>query len=243
MAGPSRLDAEWQRLYGAKAGDTGVRALVLELAQPAEWAPLARLWQAVQTELGLPAPAIAVSGVDGLQLWFSLQQPVPAAQAQAFLAALRDRYLPDLAPRIRLWPAVAAAEAPECAARVPAPQPGSGLWSAFVAPDLAALFADTPWLDLPPSDDGQAALLAGLASITPDAWAAAWARLGPPAAEAAAMPAPAAAGLSADGPAATAAATHLQDPQAFLLGVMNDPAVPLSLRIEAAKALLPPRGP
>jgi len=29
------------------------------------------------------------------------------------------------------------------------------------------------------------------------------------------------------------------DPKGFLLGVMNDPAVELHLRIEAAKALLP----
>jgi hypothetical protein len=36
--------------------------MVLELARPAEWPPLARVWQAVQAELGLPAPAIAVSG-------------------------------------------------------------------------------------------------------------------------------------------------------------------------------------
>jgi len=235
MAGPSRLDAEWQRLYGQTTGDTGVRALVLELARPAEWPPLARLWQAVQAELGLPAPAIAVSGVDGLQLWFSLQQPLPAAQGHAFMATLRDRYLPDLAPRVSLWPAVAASGAVECAARVPAPQPGSGLWSAFVAPDLAALFDDTPWLDLPPSEDGQAALLAGLATITPEALAAAAACLDPPASEAVALPAPAA--------MANPTAIRQQDPYAFLLGVMNDPAVPLALRIEAAKALLPPRGP
>ena len=32
----------------------------------------------------------------------------------------------------------------------------------FVAPDLAALFADEPWLDLPPSSDAQADLLARL---------------------------------------------------------------------------------
>ncbi|MFN7123301.1 MAG: hypothetical protein ACK4NM_14855, partial [Hydrogenophaga sp.] len=30
-----------------------------------------------------------------------------------------------------------------------------------------------------------------------------------------------------------------QDPRGFLQAVMNDPAVPLALRIEAAKALLP----
>ncbi|MBQ0941796.1 hypothetical protein KAK07_00470 [Ideonella sp. 4Y16] len=36
-----------------------------------------------------------------------------------------------------------------------------------------------------------------------------------------------------------AAAADTADPRAFLLPVMNDPAVPLALRIDAAKALLP----
>ena len=35
-------------------------------------------------------------------------------------------------------------------------------WSAFVAPDLAHIFNDTPWLDLPPNLEGQAELLARL---------------------------------------------------------------------------------
>ncbi|MDT4852740.1 hypothetical protein FQZ97_869820 [compost metagenome] len=46
-------------------------------------------------------------------------------------------------------------------------------------------------------------------------------------------------------PPATPSTTHAvlagpyQDPQRFLLDVMNDPTVALALRIEAAKALLP----
>lgn len=235
MAMASRLDAELQRLYGQPpSDDAGVRALVLELARPAEWPPLARVWTAVQAELGLPAPAIAVSGVEGLQLWFSLRQSVPAEQGRAFLVGLRDRHLADLAPqRIRLWPSPAASGPAEGPPRVPTEQPGRGLWSAFVAPDLAALFADTPWLDLPPNEEGQAALLAGLTSMTPAELAAATARLTKATAEAAAA-------AAADAPAPP---TATPDPQAFLLSVMNDPAVPLALRIEAAKALLPARGP
>ena len=38
---------------------------------------------AVQADLALPAPAIAVTGSDGVQLWFSLVQPVQPGQAQA----------------------------------------------------------------------------------------------------------------------------------------------------------------
>jgi hypothetical protein len=189
----------------------------------------------VQAELGLPAPAIAVSGVDSLQLWFSLRQPVPAARGRAFLIGLCDRYLADLAPqRIRLWPTTAAAGSVDGPARVPAVQSGSGLWSAFVAPDLATLFADTPWLDLPPSEEGQASLLAGLTSMTPAELAAATARLTGADAEAAAP------GVATA--AVPTLASIAQDPQAFLLAVMNDPAAPLALRIEAAKALLPLRG-
>lgn len=237
MAAPSRLDAELQRLYGPPADGGGVRALVLELARPAEWPPLARLWTAVQADLGLPAPAIAVSGVDGLQLWFSLREPVAPALGHAFLAALRDRYLADLAPqRVRLWPAATACGPIGGPARVPAAQPGSGLWSAFVAPDLAALFADTPWLDLPPNEEGQATLLAALAGMAPGEMAAAAARL-----TGSTATAPAVGTAPASTPASIDQAT--QDPSAFLLSVMNDPAVPLALRIEAAKALLTPRGP
>lgn len=244
MAAPSRLAAELQRLYGPPADDSGARALVFELARPAGWPSLARLWQAVQTELGLPAPAIAVSGVGGLQLWFSVQQPVAPARGQAFLAALRDHYMPEQSPHIRLWPTVTASGAVECAARVPAVQPGSGLWSAFVAPDLAALFADTPWLDLPPSDEGQATLLAGLASMGADAVDAVLGHLGQPAGPATAPPSPAPAGaLPATGYANAGNASAPADPQAFLQAVMNDPSVPLALRIEAAKALLMRRGP
>jgi len=101
----NRLQAELQRLYfsgpeePALAGADGrVRAMVLELARPASWDRLATLWRGVQADLELPAPAIAVSGIDGYQLWFSLSEPVPAARATAFLESLRRRYLGDVAP-------------------------------------------------------------------------------------------------------------------------------------------------
>ena len=79
-----RLAREFQRLYGpadapAAAAGNAVRALVLDVARPADWRPLAAVWQGVQADLGLPAPAIVANGSDGLQLWFSLAQPVPAA--------------------------------------------------------------------------------------------------------------------------------------------------------------------
>ena len=211
----NRLQSELQRLYAADGGD--VRALVLELARPADWDALGQVWRGVQADLQLPAPGIAVSGTDGLQLWFSLQQPVSAARAGDFLARLRARYLPGIAPtRVR-----AATQPPT----VPAQDAATGNWSAFVAPDLAPVFADTPWLDIQPGAEGQADLLARLESVKPAAFDAAMLQLQP-----AATPA-------AD-PSAVDGAPQDVDPRRFLQRVLNDETVALALRIEAAKALL-----
>ena len=212
----TRLKTELERLYPTDARD-GVRTLVLEAVQPASWDRLAAVWQGVQAELGLPAPAIAVSGADAVQLWFSLQAPVAAAQGHAFLDGLRARWLADLAPaQVRLR----AGDAPPVPAAL-----AEERWSAFVAPDLAAVFADTPWLDVEPGEEGQATLLQGLHAIEPAAFADALARLRAPAPHA---PAPARAPEAADA----------DDPRVFLRRVMNDESVDLALRIEAAKALL-----
>lgn len=215
----SRLASQMQRLYGAG------RALVLSLGRPADWELVSTAWQGVQLDLDLPTPAIAVSGTDAYQLWFSLAAPVSEADGRAFLDALRQRYWPDVKP-VRVT-----AFAGDALPVVPAVVDAEGNWSAFVARDLAPVFADTPWLDLPPNEDGQADLLQGLAAITPEAWADAWAKLSP-----ADTPAPATAPATPPPPTGT-----VTDPREFLLRVMNDPAAPLALRIEAAKALLPAR--
>jgi len=195
------------------------------------------VWRGVQSDLGLPAPAIAVSGTTGLQLWFSLREPVSPAQAQVFLSALCRHYLPEVpTQRLRGLP-METGDGVAHAARVPALQAATGHWSAFVAPDLAPIFEETPWIDVPPGDEGQAHLLSHLASIQPAQWAAALATL-----RAATEP------PAQDSPAGSQAqpVSHHQtdygpglDPRGFLLAVMNDPAAPLALRIEAAKALLP----
>lgn len=238
----NRLQAELHRLFhlprapGGPGTDTAaeatgpieadgwLRAMVLQVARPADWDALSIVWRGVQADLALPAPAIAVSGTDGYQLWFSLAEPVPTAQATAFLESLRERYLGDVAAkRVSVLPA----------SGVPSLQAQSGHWSAFVAPDLAPVFADEPWLDTPPSADGQADLLARLASIGPADFQATLARLRPAMRPPASPPPPVKAdarpGLSGTPP----------DPTRFLLDVMNDPGVALGLRIEAAKALLP----
>jgi hypothetical protein len=188
---------------------------VLELATPPGWRVLGRVWQGVQEELDLPAPAIAVSGTEHLQLWFSLAVPAPVAQAQAFLQGLQSRFLPEVAPnRLR---AIAGT-----AAEVPALQPATGNWSAFVAPDLAPVFDDSPWLDVAPNEEGQAALLRALRPMGARAFAAALERLAPLAPSG---------GMAADG-------LVQRDPREFLLQVMNDAGVALPLRIEAARVLL-----
>jgi hypothetical protein len=208
----------------------GVRCMVLELAGPPDWKVLSKVWHGVQAELELPAPAIAVSGTDGLQLWFSLAEAVPVVQAHAFLEGLRSRFLPDIkASRIRLMPAPdASALRQDLHARlVPALQEPGENWSAFVAPDLAPVFADTPWLDVPPGEEGQAALLGKLQATPQAVFEAAWERLGP---------------VTHRAPSSThtapAAAPAGEDPRGFLRRVMNDGTVALALRIEAAKALL-----
>lgn len=205
-----------------------VRALVLGLARPADWRVVSAVWLGVQVDLGLPAPAIAVSGTDAYQLWFSLAEPLPAPQALAFLKALSARYLQGIAPeRITLMPSISAHMPPQIqhAPLVPAEQLPMDQWSAFVAPDLAPVFAQTPWLDIPPNLEGQADLLSGLSSISPVDWSQALARLGPPAVVGAEA-SPEAAGVNTD-------------PRAFLLSVMNNETVALGLRVDAAKALLP----
>ncbi|MDT9000417.1 hypothetical protein RQP53_14170 [Paucibacter sp. APW11] len=243
----NRLHSAWQRLFfNATAtspdplaapplldADGRCRALLLELARPADWQLLGAVWRGVQTELGLPAPAIAVNGEDGFQLWFSLAEPVAAAEGQVLLQALCRRFLPaELAPgRLRLWPSADKAQAP----RLPPFElkTGGECWAAFVAPDLAPVFADSPWLDVPPGDEGQADLLARLQPLGAEPLRQAReALLASPAAAASEPPA------SAPTSSAAAASTW-SEPRAFLLAVMNDASQPMQLRIEAAKALLP----
>lgn len=253
----NRLQSELHRLYLSPNDDaqpaTGprgdwiapegpVRAMVLELARPADWQALAALWKGVQADLALPAPAIAVSGIDGYQLWFSLTAPVPVAQAHVFLEALRERYLGDVTPqRVRLMPALADSNSEQVRpiGMVPELKAETGHWSAFVAHDLASIFADDPWLDRQPSLDGQADLLSRLQSIQPDAFALALTLLRPAVVpvKLRLIPSPAdSAGGDAE-PLRLGAADL--DPKRFLLQVMNDAAVDLNLRIDAAKALLP----
>ncbi len=233
------LETEFHRLYlidDATAAapslmtvDGRVRAMVIELARPADWPAVSTVWQCVQSDLGLPPPAIAVNGHDGYQLWFSLAQPVTAAEASFFLESLRQRFLSHFAlERIGMMPTDT-----RHAELVPALQQSTGLWSAFVSPDLAAIFADAPGLDMSPRVESQSNVLAPLESIKAAVFEAILDRLISDVERS-----------SATNPVSTPvmpASTKNSDSDArrFLTEVMNDQSVEMHLRIEAAKALLP----
>jgi hypothetical protein len=224
MSTSPRLHTELQRLFDTQPDAQGrVRTLVLGISGPADWPALAAVWRGVQTDLNWPAPAIAINGVDAFELWMSLREPVTQEDARRVLQNLCARYLGDVAPaRWRLWPAL-----DEGLSAPPQAQPqlhaATGRWSAFVAPDLAAVFGDDPSLDLPPGDDAQAEVLSRIQPIP----AADWQR-----ASASAAPAV----LLVTQPATTP--TGHDDPRRFLLTVMNDTSVDMAVRVEAAKSLL-----
>jgi hypothetical protein len=188
------------------------------------------VWQRVQADLGLPAPAIAVNGHDGFQLWFSLAEPVSAAEASFFLESLRHRYLDTIAPeRISMLPTET-----RHAQLVPALQQSTGQWSAFVAPDLAAIFVDSPGLDVCPSVDAQAKVLAPLQSIKASAFEAILDQVISEVERRSVINQPSAAVVHASNKQHSDS-----DAKRFLSDVMNDITVEMHLRIEAAKALLP----
>ncbi len=196
-----------------------VRALVIELDSDF-WAQAAQLYEGVQTELDLPAPAVSVSGGKAYGLWFSFATAVPLGRAEAFAEGLRQRYLAEVpATRLTLHP-----HAP--LELVPAHQ-GDGRWSAYIDASLGSMFVDEPWLEMAPSPHKQAELLAGQASIKPDVLERALGILQP-----------AAASAPACAPAGAANSAH-HEPGGFRLARWTEAPVDTSLRIEAAKALLP----
>ena len=211
--------------------DGKVRAMVMSFERASDWDQVAHVYQAVQSELNLPAPAVSVSGGKAYGLWFSLAEAVPMAEAQAFLEALQLTYLADL-------PAIHLDLRPKTATPVvelpPALQAGTAKWSAFIDPTLGSMFVDEPWLDMSPNMDKQADILASLDSIKAEDFQQALLTLGISAAVKAG-PAPQAAS-----PQATVARHDAHgDPQSFLLAVMNDTSEKTRLRIAAAEALMP----
>lgn len=228
---------------GLVGPDGGVRTLVLGLAASLGWETVAQVCAGVQEDLALPLPVLAVSPRAGFQLWFSLAEAVPLAQARAFLEGLRGRYLAGLpAERLTLLPDGTATGVEG----VPALEAGSGRWSAFVDPSMGGMFGTETWLEMAPGLDRQAEVLAGFVSIgaadfaraleslklTPEAGAGSGAAPAGPAAPDETPPPPRPVGHLAVG-------SGFADPRSFLLAVMNDVSASAEQRIEAAKALLP----
>lgn len=123
----------------------------------AHWTRLCDVANTLQADLGLPAPAVSISGGDAYYLWLSLASPVPADRAQTFLERLRDAHFPEV--EIALDAVRAPVALPPCL------HPRTGKWAAFIHPGMGASFADEPGLDMAPPPLGQAAFLEGLDSI------------------------------------------------------------------------------
>jgi hypothetical protein len=121
------------------------------------WDRLCKVANALQADLGLPAPAVSIDGASAYRLWLSLETPVPADQAQDFLALLRQVYFPEL----ELAPDAATAPVylPPCL------NPRSGKWAAFIHPGMGASFAEESGLEMAPPLGAQVGFLEGLDSI------------------------------------------------------------------------------
>ena len=225
------------------------RVMVVSFARATDWEQVANLYQAVQDELDLPAPAVSVSGRKGYSLWFSLAEALPLAQIQAFLAALRLKNLAVIAlAHLELQPDALALNT-----LAPARHNTTGKWSAFIDPSMGSMFIVEPGLEMAPILDRQAGMLAGLKSIKTANFQSALSILQTPSeldGEPAVTLAEAAAGLPtkasrppdlADGYrySKLGEGNTYADPRDFLLAVMNDSSVGVKQRIKAAKALLP----
>lgn len=204
------------------------RLLCLTFSRTRDWPHITALLDAIGNDLDLPTPAVSIDG-QGHRLWFSLAQPVAAAQAQRFLDGLCQRYLAEI-PAARVHSGAA-----PLIPLPPAPLADGERWTAFIDPDMGSMFLDEAWLEMPPSLDRQADLLAACQSITVADFARALNT------------------LLAQETSSTAASGNValslpemfkndqvfKNPQCFLLAVMNDSQISLTQRIEAAKALLP----
>lgn len=219
-----------------------LRAMVVCVENAGNWDAVASLFQAVQNDLALPAPAISVSGQEGFSIWFSLARPLPVAQARIFLTALQANYLPD---STGVKPALHPASGAEAVDLVPAFVERSGKWSAFIDPSMGSMFAEESGLDMAPNMDRQAEMLAALRPIEEAEFQHALTVLQamgdqPADTDAAAENSSARPQRKAAGARSIlSVGSDFSDPRDFLRAVMNDPAASAKQRIRAAKALLP----
>lgn len=258
----NKLESELQRLYclpgqtwpilksatvnpaiGLVSSAGLVRCLVLSVERACTWAPVAALCQAVQETLDLPVPAISVSVEDGFQVWFSLAEPVSLQMAQDFMAGLCRRYLAEVkAAKIKLRPG--SEDALRSVPLVPLRQENAERWSAYIDPAMGGMFVEETWLEMAPSLDKQAAMLAGLESMGVEDFQRALSILQ-------SIPEPSSQSIehlnnqdsaSPDqnrDDATLTIGSGFTDPKTFLLAVMNSSSATAEQRIAAAIALLP----
>lgn len=211
-------DAPWP------SADGMARVMVVSFARAADWPAVAGLYGDIQEVLGLPAPAVSVSGEAGYALWLALAEQQPVAQLQVFLAGLKRVFLADVPEQYLGFHPDAAKITP---APLPLQHPVTGRWSAFIDPGMGSMFAEESGLEMAPNPVRQAEMLAGLKCLTTADFQRALATL-----TAEKVP-----GVSGeDVPAAPAGG--FPDPASFLMAVMNDPAVSMENRIRAAASLL-----
>lgn len=261
----NKLESELQRLYCWPGQDVSswkpaadnpeiklispgglVRCCVLSVQKGADWETVAGLYQGVQAELDLPAPAISVSGDEGYQIWFSLAEPVALQLARDFLAGLFRKYLSEIkATKLKFRPGGEADL--RDVAMVPARLKVADGWSAYIDPTMGSMFVEETWLQMAPSLDKQAGMLAGLESIkiadfqralavlsSPPEMLAPVSELSPP------LPSHDSRNFQSCGGASLLnIGGGFNDPKHFLLAVMNDASATADQRITAAIALLP----
>jgi len=133
------------------------------------WRALTRLYEALTQELGLSAPAVSISGRKGYGLWISLAEPIPVAQAQAFIRNLRSVYLSDV-PKDEIDLRPDCAEPTNSAQAVvklsPCLHRANKKWSAFISLEEGGQYTNTPWFESPPNLEQQASLLEPLPSVS-----------------------------------------------------------------------------
>lgn len=159
-----RLLGNCTDLIGLSSEAGLARAVVIEFnklpdaEETQHWDLLCAVANALQTELGLPAPAVSISGSDGYGLWLSLDKPARPQQIRTLVNLLQTAYFPNIAHGAAA--PLALVELPPCL------HADSGKWAAFIHPGLGASFAGEPGLDMAPPLAGQCALLEGLHSIS-----------------------------------------------------------------------------
>lgn len=239
------LGGEAQASFNLLGSDGLVNAMVIGFDRASDWDAVAGLYQGIQDDLELPAPAISVLGSAGYQLWLSLAESVPLAEARFFLDALRLKYLPDVSlSGLHCIPDTAQSRV----ALVPAYNNLTGRWSAFIDPSMGAMFVEESGLGMAPNMDRQAEMLSRLESMKARDFLRARESLRTEADANLAIqnecaiqqnPSHPRSGTARRDQSTLEVGNNFTDPKAFLLAVMNDASASSRDRIEAARALLP----